>query len=61
MEFQAEFDSFEDCPPFLLTVWDYDEYDANDYLGSVGLKIDESMLEKVTPVTPQWHNLKFGE
>ena len=61
MEFQAEFDNFEDCPPFLLTIWDYDEFDANDYLGSVGMRINESMLDKAGPVPPKWYNLKYGK
>lgn len=60
MEFMAEFDEFEECPPFLLTVWDYDEGSADDYLGSCVLRIDESMTGKDKPCEPKWHYLKYG-
>ena len=61
MEFPAEFNDISECPPFLLSVWDYDEHDPNDYLGSTVLNVTPDCIHgESRPTTPSWHSLKYG-
>ena len=61
MEFPAEFDEIEDCPPFLVSVWDYDgPVDPSDYLGGCVLQVGQESFGQKRPTPPAWRPLKYG-
>lgn len=60
MQFNAEFDEIEECPPFLCTIWDWDADNKKDYLGSTVVHVDKSCFNLNAPNPPKWYPLKYG-
>jgi len=60
LEFAARFDSAEDAPPFMLTLWDEDSM-SNDFLGSSILTIEKSDLNPQMTPPPKWVTIRYGK
>jgi len=61
LEFGASFDTIDDAPPFILTVWDKDSFNSFELLGNAFVDLEESDLNPTGKVTPRWVTLRYGK
>lgn len=61
LEFSAPFETVDDAPPFVLTMWDKDELSADDFLGSAIVTIEQKDLNPSELPKPKWVDLIYGK
>mmetsp|Transcript_26555 Transcript_26555/g.23533 ORF Transcript_26555/g.23533 Transcript_26555/m.23533 type:complete len:547 (-) Transcript_26555:46-1686(-) len=60
IEFDALFDDPEDCPPFIITVWDWDEGSKAEFLGYAVCLLEDKFCNTTEPVLPTWIPVQYG-
>ena len=59
MEFISNFNSPEEAPPIMLTLWDEDSM-SNDFLGNAIVNIEKNDLNPESLPSPKWITFRYG-